>query len=265
MNEIGNKISLLRKSANLTQMELANRLGISFQAVSNWERGISMPDISNLGLLAEILGVTVDELIGDKKASDIITGADTPDSISVEEFNAVSPLLSPEKNRELLDVIKTDGITEQSAVKLSDSVNLAACSFDSAEISSVAEKAYRNGNVSAFSVLKEYLDDDTRDRLLTDAVQAGNLSFTALLAKYAGSDTLEKHFYTAFNAGNCALTAILSRYASNEACAHCFNTAVENNSVAMMAILSRRLSKLSRRREAGIDGSETREQLEEKR
>ncbi len=265
MNEIGNKISLLRKSANLTQMELANRLGISFQAVSNWERGISMPDISNLGLLAEILGVTVDELIGDKKASDIITGADTPDSISVEEFNAVSPLLSPEKNRELLDVIKTDGITEQSAEKLSDSVNLAACSFDSAEISAVAEKAYRNGNVSVFSVLKEYLDDDTRDRLLTDAVQAGNLSFTALLAKYADSDTLEKHFYTAFNAGNCALTAILSRYASNDACAHCFNTAVENNSVAMVAILSRRLSKLSRRREAGIDGSETREQLEEKR
>ena len=113
--------------------------------------------------------------------------------------------------------------------------------------------------------MKEYLDDDTRDRLLTDAVQTGNLSFTALLAKYADSDTLEKHLYTAFNAGNCALTAILSRYASNDACAHCFNTAVENNSVAMVAILSRRLSKLSRRREAGIDGSETREQLKEKR
>ncbi|MGN1081923.1 MAG: helix-turn-helix domain-containing protein [Candidatus Avispirillum sp.] len=259
MNEIGNKISLLRKSANLTQMELANRLGISFQAVSNWERGISMPDISNLGLLAEILGVTVDELIGDKKVSDIITGADTPDSITVEEFNAVSPLLSPEKNRELLDVITTDGMTEQSAEKLSDSVNLAACSFDSAEISAVAEKAYRNGNVSIFSVLKKYLDNDTRNRLLTDAIQAGKPDFTAMLAKYADSETLEKHFYTAFNAGDCALVAILSRYASYEACAHCFNTSVENDCAPMVAILSRRLSKLSKRRKAGIDTSETRE------
>ena len=165
MNEIGNKISLLRKSANLTQMELANRLGISFQAVSNWERGISMPDISNLGLLAEILGVTVDELIGDKKASDIITGADTPDSISVEEFNAVSPLLSPEKNRELLDVIKTDGMTEQSAEKLSDSVNLAACSFDSAEISAVAEKAdIILGSREEFDLTEKLLGLDGTDK-----------------------------------------------------------------------------------------------------
>lgn len=41
MQKIGRKISELRKDKNMTQMELADQMGISFQAVSNWERGVS--------------------------------------------------------------------------------------------------------------------------------------------------------------------------------------------------------------------------------
>lgn len=54
MDQIGRKISNLRREQNMTQMELADKLGISFQAVSNWERGNTMPDISKLPELAEI-------------------------------------------------------------------------------------------------------------------------------------------------------------------------------------------------------------------
>lgn len=61
MGRIGLNISRLRKDAGLTQMGLADRLGISFQAVSNWERGISMPDIAKLGELSELLNVSIDE------------------------------------------------------------------------------------------------------------------------------------------------------------------------------------------------------------
>ncbi len=39
MERVGVRISQLRKSAGMTQMEMADRLGISFQAISNWERG----------------------------------------------------------------------------------------------------------------------------------------------------------------------------------------------------------------------------------
>ncbi len=66
MQKIGKRIVSLRKEKNMTQMELADKLGISFQAVSNWERGNSMPDISKLPELAEIFGVTLDELLGEK-------------------------------------------------------------------------------------------------------------------------------------------------------------------------------------------------------
>lgn len=42
MKNIGFKISELRKKNNMTQMELADKMNISFQAVSNWERGVSL-------------------------------------------------------------------------------------------------------------------------------------------------------------------------------------------------------------------------------
>lgn len=54
---IGNKIAEARKKMNLSQAELAKQVSISPQAVGKWERGESMPDISTLNRLAEILGV----------------------------------------------------------------------------------------------------------------------------------------------------------------------------------------------------------------
>lgn len=64
MNQIGRRISELRRERDMTQLELADRLGISYQAVSNWERGSSMPDIAKLPELAGIFDVTVDQLLG---------------------------------------------------------------------------------------------------------------------------------------------------------------------------------------------------------
>lgn len=54
---IGNKIATARKKVNLSQAELSQQIPISAQAVGKWERGESMPDISTLNRLAEILGV----------------------------------------------------------------------------------------------------------------------------------------------------------------------------------------------------------------
>ncbi len=64
--KVGKNIARLRKARNMTQFELADALGISFQAVSNWERGASMPDISKFPDLADLFGVTIDEILGKK-------------------------------------------------------------------------------------------------------------------------------------------------------------------------------------------------------
>ena len=64
MNEtIGNRISKHRKEKGLTQEELAEKLGVSSQAVSKWENDQSCPDISLLPILCRIFGISTDELL----------------------------------------------------------------------------------------------------------------------------------------------------------------------------------------------------------
>ena len=66
---IGKRIAALRHEKELKQDELAEKLGVSAQAVSKWENDQTCPDISLLPSLAKILGVTVDELLSGKQES----------------------------------------------------------------------------------------------------------------------------------------------------------------------------------------------------
>lgn len=61
--KIGEQIAALRKSKGLTQNELGERLGVSFQAVSKWERSESLPDVAVLPDLAKVLETTVDFIL----------------------------------------------------------------------------------------------------------------------------------------------------------------------------------------------------------
>lgn len=63
---LGTMIAELRKEKGLTQLELANMMNVTDKAVSKWERDLSCPDISSIPRLAEILGVSVDELMQSK-------------------------------------------------------------------------------------------------------------------------------------------------------------------------------------------------------
>ena len=70
MFKIGSLIAELRKSKGITQSELGERIGVSFQAVSKWERGEALPDITLLPNLAKILETTIDYILtGNDKAS----------------------------------------------------------------------------------------------------------------------------------------------------------------------------------------------------
>ena len=65
--KIGKFIAECRKKANLTQMQLAEKLGITDKAVSKWERGVAMPDTSIMLELCNILGISVNELLSGEK------------------------------------------------------------------------------------------------------------------------------------------------------------------------------------------------------
>lgn len=60
----GNKIAGLRKAKNWTQKDVAEKLHVSIAAVSKWERGLNYPDLSMMEPLAEVLDVSVSELLG---------------------------------------------------------------------------------------------------------------------------------------------------------------------------------------------------------
>ena len=64
---IGANIMKARKAKGLTQMALADGLNVSFQAVSNWERGQTCPDLSNLMELSRLLDISVDALLGNER------------------------------------------------------------------------------------------------------------------------------------------------------------------------------------------------------
>lgn len=78
----GNIIVSLRKEKGMTQLELAEKMGVTDKAVSKWERDLSFPDVSSIPKLAEIFEVTVDDLMQvktktketppDKKINEII-------------------------------------------------------------------------------------------------------------------------------------------------------------------------------------------------
>ncbi|MBQ2735528.1 MAG: helix-turn-helix domain-containing protein [Clostridia bacterium] len=67
--KIGKFIAACRKQKNLTQLQLAEQLGITDKAVSKWERGIAMPDTSIMLALCDILTISVNELLSGEKIS----------------------------------------------------------------------------------------------------------------------------------------------------------------------------------------------------
>ena len=65
--KFGTFIASLRKENNMTQQELAEKLNVTDRAISNWERGRRLPDISLLKELSNLFGVTIDEVISGRK------------------------------------------------------------------------------------------------------------------------------------------------------------------------------------------------------
>lgn len=65
--EIGKFIAECRKNKKITQQELANKLNVTDKAVSKWENGRCMPDLSLMNELCEILGISINELLSGKR------------------------------------------------------------------------------------------------------------------------------------------------------------------------------------------------------
>lgn len=111
MEQIGKRIAGLRKTNNLTQQDLADQLGVTYQAVSNWERGLSMPDVVRLKDLAAFFNLSIDELLGNEKDARIVrvaSGEDEADTI--QELVDSAPYMKPRDLEE--ELLKKAGLTK---------------------------------------------------------------------------------------------------------------------------------------------------------
>ena len=99
--ELGKKIRQLRFKAGMTQEQLAGKLGLGAQAVSKWENAAAMPDIAILPELAEIFGVTIDDLFdltAEQRLNRIENRMDAEEELPADVFQEFESFLQTELN-----------------------------------------------------------------------------------------------------------------------------------------------------------------------
>ena len=113
----GLKLAQLRKNADMTQSDLAERLNVTRQAVSKYEIGDSFPDVTILVTLAEIFGVSVDELIGagsptagEAAILNSLAQGNEPDTATPEDVASLAVWLKPSAVERLTVNLAKQGI-----------------------------------------------------------------------------------------------------------------------------------------------------------
>lgn len=134
MELTGKRLAKFRRDANMTQMEVAEKLGISFQAVSYWERGKTMPDISKLVQIARLYNVSIDAILDNDKQSRAVRNVSqhkkTPDLLEIISIMKPSEI-SEAIERSQLNVESFDQITDSAPYLEEDILSgLAAANSD---------------------------------------------------------------------------------------------------------------------------------------
>ena len=256
---VGRKISVLRKKRGITQMELANRLGLSFQAVSNWERGVAMPDIGNLKLLAQILETTIDDILGDEKTakliSDVEEGKTPSEPVKPAEFLAVAPLLEPEQNDTLIRAVN-EPFTKEEVKEAAPNLAFGG-EYDKSD-AELAELFFERGNIAMFSMVEGGLSKERRRELLLRAIGDGNMAFIAMLSDAMGPEDGAAFAEKAFESGNIGLFSMFDDKLSRERRAELAMKAYDSGNVGIFAVLQDNLSTEQKRicrNRAAADGN----------
>lgn len=109
---IGNNIRIMRRKCGFTQEELAARLSVTPQAVSKWENGGGLPDLSQIVPLAQIFGITTDSLLG--AASAVYGKAHTEAALGHEKLLMSTSLPPAEKHLALYSYFRAESEKEPS-------------------------------------------------------------------------------------------------------------------------------------------------------
>ncbi|MCL2404519.1 MAG: helix-turn-helix domain-containing protein [Defluviitaleaceae bacterium] len=191
MQEIGLRISTMRKQKDMTQVELADKMNVSYQAVSSWERGLTMPDISKLPDISQVLGATIDELLGDVKQAEMVKNVLTNNTeqyvaeteIHAEDLTDVAPILKPSQVNNLAESVKK--------IEMRDIIRLAPF-LNRDVLRHLVAKAEDTGDMDTISSLAPFLDKDTLDEMAAKIEEVDGLKGLRRLAPFLGEKTLAR-------------------------------------------------------------------------
>lgn len=173
--KFGKAISNLRKNADMTQNEVADKLNLTRQAVSKYERGESFPDISVLVMLSDLYGITLDKLIGYGDAtegeSEILKGVANGDTDvvarDIKDIVNLAPLLKPSVLTKLSQKFERQGIDISHVIALAEYLNddsvlrlIENATFDEISDDIIEKFIPLLSNESKYAVFKRILDGD---------------------------------------------------------------------------------------------------------
>ncbi|CAM2822629.1 helix-turn-helix domain-containing protein [Erysipelothrix tonsillarum] len=103
MIKLGKCIASQRKEMNETQSQLAERMGVSHQAISSWENGLTSPDISKLIDLSHIFNISIDTLMGNEKIAKAVGKIKQEEVLNADELVSIAPIMKPEDLKKAMD------------------------------------------------------------------------------------------------------------------------------------------------------------------
>jgi transcriptional regulator with XRE-family HTH domain len=193
MMRIGRRIADLRREKNLTQMELSDKLGISHQAVSKWERGESMPDISTLPLLSAIFGISVDRLLESAGRNEtrvlksVLEGkTDTAideGTVTLHDIGDIAPLLKPSQIDEMAAQCRNISIEDLSGIAPFLSLGV---------LDKLAKDVAEVDGIGALCGIAPFVSREVLDKLAEKAVEVGGISELCGIAPFVSQKVLDK-------------------------------------------------------------------------
>lgn len=190
-NKVAANIKAARTKMNMTQLNLADEMGVSYQAVSNWERGNSMPDISKLPELCKILDISFEELVGERNEKTKIAEKliqDENAEVTLEEMAQIGELVKPDKMEQKVN----EAIEKEEHISFSTLVSLAPF-MDRETLGKIAEE---NADVDLrkLCALAPFLTCETLDHIVEKSMQNESVEMNHIvaLAPFLSRETIQK-------------------------------------------------------------------------
>ena len=185
MNKVAKNIKNARTKKNMTQLELADIVGVSYQAVSNWERGNSMPDIGKISDIAKALDTDVTELLGNDNGTTAVKKVleKSPEPLTAEELTDVAPMLPP---MELTEEVKRT--SENEKMNLRALVGLAPF-LDDEYLDEIVSRV-DDANAKDLVPLAPFLSDETLTNI-SKKITSSNVKDLVALAPFMPDEALD--------------------------------------------------------------------------